>query len=490
MSSRTTGVELSPPDAAAASRDGGTVLGLPEGGGAALARGARWLTAGTLVVGVVNYAYAFLLTRLLSPSSYAEFAAGQALLLTAGTVAAVSVPWVLAQELAQRAGEGEQRRRAVWFATLTNLAQGAVLGAASGLLTTTFAGPAAAVAVAVGTLLIFLSSTSLGWFQGSQRFRAIAARGVVEVATKAGVGLVLVLTGAGAASALAGFGAGAAVILLGGTWLMRGDYGRVSGALADRALWQSTRGVAAVQGLVSVLASVDVVLVAVLPVASHAAASYQASMILARVPLFLAGAVAAVAFPMFGAADSSPSVLLRSGNRLYLVVAVPLALALITAPDAVLAPLFPGTFDQVGHLLPFTAVAGLLIGLVELQTTFFQAGGQYRTCVRRQGAGVAVSLVAVPLAWSAWGVTGIAVAACLGATVSAALLVQAAGRTWPGSRPGSARGYALVVALTAVLLVLRTQPLLWLLAAGVVLAVCAWSVFLRPTADPVAAGRP
>lgn len=51
-----------------------------------LVSGAGWLTASTLVVGALNYGYALTLTHLLPADRYAQFAAAQALLLTAGTM--------------------------------------------------------------------------------------------------------------------------------------------------------------------------------------------------------------------------------------------------------------------------------------------------------------------------------------------------------------------------------------------------------------------
>ena len=49
--------------------------------------------------------------------------------------------------------------------------------------------------------------------------------------------------------------------------------------------------------MVSLFVAIDVVLVAVLPGNRALAASYQASATLARVPLFVAGAVATAFFP-------------------------------------------------------------------------------------------------------------------------------------------------------------------------------------------------
>ena len=61
-------------------------------------------------------------------------------------------------------------------------------------------------------------------------------------------------------------------------------------ALSSRDLWHRALGIAAVQGLVSLFAAIDVVFVAALPESRALAASYQVSAALSRAPLFVAGA--------------------------------------------------------------------------------------------------------------------------------------------------------------------------------------------------------
>ena len=48
----------------------------------AAVRGARWVTVAFLVVGVLNYLYALVLTHLLNVADYSTFAAGQGLRVT------------------------------------------------------------------------------------------------------------------------------------------------------------------------------------------------------------------------------------------------------------------------------------------------------------------------------------------------------------------------------------------------------------------------
>ncbi|MCE0538249.1 oligosaccharide flippase family protein, partial [Kineosporia rhizophila] len=183
--------------------------------------GAGWLTVSTLTVGGLNYGYALALTHLLPADRYAQFAAAQALLLTAGTVASASIPWVLAQQLARNPDPAD-RAALTRMALLGNCIQGLLAAAVILAVAQSFADPQTSFTLAVCVFLIFVSSTTPGWLQGQQRFGALAAVKVVEVLVKCAAGLVLALATATAAAPLGAFGAGAAVVLLFGLgWFRR-----------------------------------------------------------------------------------------------------------------------------------------------------------------------------------------------------------------------------------------------------------------------------
>ncbi len=94
------------------------------------ARGAEaWVTAGKVGAAALNYAFTLLLTLLLSGDDFAIFAAGQALLLVAGTVAAAGVPWVLAQAIARNGRTPGDRSFLLRFAFTANGLQGIVAAA-------------------------------------------------------------------------------------------------------------------------------------------------------------------------------------------------------------------------------------------------------------------------------------------------------------------------------------------------------------------------
>jgi len=439
-------------------------------------RGARWVTVAFLVVGVLNYLYALVLTHLLDVAQYSAFAAGQGLLLWATTVATVSVPWVLAQALA-RAGSDAERFAATRFTMLASTGSGLVAGAVVWVIAVQFASTPAALALAISAFIIFLGTTTTGWFQGQERMRALSALYVGENVLKNAAGLLLVTAaGMGDTGALSGFGIGGLLLLIWWPRVPRGSTRPWLAALASRDLWHRALGIAAVQGLVSLFAAIDVVFVAALPESRALAASYQVSAALSRAPLFVAGAVSTAFFPVL-ARSAGGGTLAARAVRMYAVVALPLATILATTP----APVFPAQYGAMATLLKFTAVAGLAAGGINMLATFFQAVSDY-SCAWWLLAGLAGYVTALLAGWAADGITGLAVGSVLGATAALGLL---------GYRFHRRLGHGLLarfpvtgpVITVVVLVALRRYPVPWLLAA-VAVGLLAGVRFLRHPGPP------
>ncbi len=446
----------------------------------AAVRGARWVTVAFLVVGVLNYLYALVLTRLLNVAQYATFAAGQGLLLWATTVATVSVPWVLAQALA-RSGSDAERFAATRFTMLASAGSGLVAGAVVWVIAVQFASTPAALALAVSAFIIFLGTTTTGWFQGHERMRALSALYVGENVLKNAAGLLLVtVAGLGDTGALAGFGIGGLLLLVWWPRVPRRSTRPWLAALASRDLWHRALGIAAVQGLVSLFAAIDVVFVAALPESRALAASYQVSAALSRAPLFVAGAVSTAFFPAL-ARSAGGGVLAARAMRMYAMVALPLATILATTPAPVLTAVFPAQYGAMATLLKFTAVAGLAAGGINMLATFFQAVSDY-SCAWWLLAGLACYVAALLTGWAAGGITGLAIGSALGATAALGLLgYRFHRRLGPGLLARLPVAGPVITAV--VLIVLRRYPVPWLLAAAAV-GLVAGVRFLRHPGAP------
>jgi glycosyltransferase involved in cell wall biosynthesis/O-antigen/teichoic acid export membrane protein len=431
----------------------------------AAARGARWITCAFLLIGVLNYAYGLMQTRLLDVTAYSAFAAGQSLILWASAVASVSIPWVLVQGVARARSRAEQDT-AVRFAMVASVGSGAVTAVVVGVIALRFARPATALVIAIATMVIFLSMVTTGYLQGRQRMRTLSFLYVGENLVKNVAGLLLVLAaGLRDAGALAAFGLGGIVMLARWPPLPHGTARHWLAAAADRGLWHRIGRITLVEWMVSLFAVADVVLVAVLPGVSHdRAASYQASVTLSRVPLFIAGAILTAFFPALSRSATRGPMAARA-VRMYAAAALPVAIVLATMPPAVLGVLFPAQYGSMATLLRFTAVTGLAAGGVILITAFFQAADDY-SCVPWLAIGIAGYVAALLAGWRLDGVTGLAAGSAAGALVTLALLRYRLGRR-EGRGPRTRIPIAELIVTAALLVLLRPYPVVWLALAAV-----------------------
>lgn len=430
-----------------------------------------------VTVGISNYGYALLLTHLLTVKAYSTFAAGQGLILWATNVATVSVPWVLAQALV-RAQSDAERNSATRFAKMVSAGSGVLAAAVVGTVATRFAGSSTALVVALSTFVIFLGTATTGWLQGCERMRSLAFLYIAENVLKNVAGITLVMVARlGGVGALGAFGIGGIAMLVRWPRAPRVNDRRL-GALANRDLWRRAVAIAGAQGIVSLFVAIDVVLVALLPGNPALAASYQASAALTRIPLYIAGAIATAFFPSLSRRTAGSMIASRA-VRMYVAVALPLAVVLATIPGPVLATVFPTQYSAVATLLKYTAVTGLAAGGISLVTAFFQAADDY-SCLRWLGVGLVGYVGALLAGWRFDSIIGLAAGGAVGA--AAALLLM-------GYRLVRCQGRRVLawVRLTepiiaaAVLIVLRPYPLLWMAAASLVGLIAA-ARFVRPGA--------
>ncbi|MBN0048230.1 lipopolysaccharide biosynthesis protein [Streptomyces actuosus] len=438
-------------------------------------QGARWVTAAWLAIGALNYGYALLLTRLLDVDDFATFAAGQALVLCAATVALVAIPWVLAQALARARSQAE-RSDAVRFSVVIAVTGGVLASATVALVATRFAGAGAVAALGGATLLIYVTRVSGGWLQGTERMRTLAWALTGEAVLKVVVGLFLVsVLGFGATGALAAFGVAAIPLLIWWPYRMTRGGGWWADARANRDLWRRALGLGTVQSLVALMASVDLVLITLLPADGPATASYQASVMMGRAPLFLAGAISVAFFPALSRRRMGTP-LAGSAMRMYLIVALPLTAVYATTPPEVFDVVFPSDYGLISRLVVFTAVSGFAVGGINLVSTFFQAVND-QSCQYRQAVGVLLFVAGLLAGWKAAGVLGLAIGGCCGALAALLLVAHLLVRK-QGFHVFAQLPLVEPIVVIGVLVALRPVPVVWLIAATAV-AVLATVRFLR-----------
>ena len=357
---------------------------------------------------------------------------------------------------------------------------GLVAAVVVGVIATRFGNPAAALAVALSTFILFLGTTTTGWLQGHERMRALSVLFMVENMLKNGAGIILVMVaGLGDVGALAAFGIGALVMLALWPRTPPGTGEQRLAGLANRDLWRRAGAVAGAQGLVSLFMMVNVVLVALLPADRALAASYQASATLARIPLYIASAVGIAFFPSL-ARQSGGGVIVARAIRMYTAVALPLAAVIATSPASVLAIVFPTQYSSVSAILKYTALTGLAAGGISLATAFFQAADDY-SFMRWLGAGVAGYAAALLVGWRIDGIIGLAAGGAISAFAVMIFMSY-----------GLVHRHGLVVlawvrliepgVVTAALVLLRPYQFLWMAVASLV-GLHAAVLFLRRLPD-------
>jgi glycosyltransferase involved in cell wall biosynthesis/O-antigen/teichoic acid export membrane protein len=438
----------------------------------------------TGVVSLLNYAYTIVLLFMLPAREFAQFGSISALLLVCGTIAGAALPWVLAQEVLRSGQDRPRRRTAVTFCLTATMVQGVAAGLVTCLVAYHYASNSLLAAAFCSVFLIFVGATAAGFFQGQQRFRYLAVLRVSEVVVKLGSGVALVALGAGASGAVAGFALGASVVAGFGLAYMVRDIRWSWSALAGRSLWASTQGLLAIQAGVAVLASMDVIIGSLILGAQPALATYQAANILGRVPVFFGAAISVVIFPRMIAGRSHPSVVIRESVSLYLRVCIPITLITATLPSVAVGRLFPARYGDIGAILPWSALAGLAMGVVNLTTTYFQASAIFRRTTKLLALGVAVCAVIDVSGLESRGIVGLAMAVTVGGTLVAAALLRQIHRTWTGSLRTVGRSGAVVGLACLPLVLLRQHVVAWTVwALGCVVIFC-----LRSLRDVRAAG--
>ena len=420
------------------------------------------------VMSLLNYAYTLIILWLLPTREFAEVGSISALLLICGTIAGAALPWVLAQEVLHSKQDRPRRRAAVTFCLFATVLQGVAAGLATCLIVARYASSNGVLMAAFcSVLLIFVAATVTGYFQGNESFRIIALLRVAEVVVKLGAGIGLVLLGTGASGAIAGFALGAGVVAGVGLVAMVPDLQWSWSAVAGRHLWASTQGLMAIQAGVAILASMDVVIGSLILGAQPAMATYLAANVLGRVPVFIGGALSIIIFPRMIARRAHPSVVIRESMALYLKLCIPLTLCTMTLPRSIVDAIFPARYGDVAAILPWSALAGFMMGVVNITTTYFQAAGIFRRTTYQLALGVAVCGLLDVGGLLVHGVLGLAIAVAVGGTLMAAVLIREIWRVWPGSLrriPGA--GVVMTVVCLPLVLV-RDHILLWVLWAGV-----------------------
>ncbi|MFD0317900.1 glycosyltransferase [Streptomyces flavalbus] len=451
-------------------------------------RPAVLLTGSALLTGAVNYGGSVLAMRLLTPPEYARYAAVAAVLLVVGALAGATMPPLVARVTARQATAG-QVSSVTGPCLRIAVAAALVCAVAAGAVTLPYATPGLLTVIAVAVAALWVNATGLGLTQSRQAFRSLAVLWTAEAVLRAAVTAVAAATGGGDTGAIAGFAAAAGSTALAALAVRprrtsgpdtaavpkhrtddraRGPEGAgATAASTTGPMWRQALAIGLLQALVYLLPALDVVVAAAVQEGDAALAPYQALLLPARVPVFVATALAAVLLPRLTRCPAwGPTHgALGQALRQHAATVSVLVAATATCPPEILALAVPPAYAASADLLvPLGIAAGGHATLVLLVTVFLAWGPLLPVAVTLAlvcpfaalGYGVAASGTRA-LAW-----TSAAVAVATAGAV-AVLAWRRAGRVRPGRGAGCS---LLAVPVPALVLgALRPHPLPWCLAA-------------------------
>jgi O-antigen/teichoic acid export membrane protein len=466
----------------------------PPDATAALSANATLLAVANIAVGALNYGFGLALSFVLPRSAYVVAVAGNSLLVVVGSAAISSAGWALAHRLAAGPRNARAHAETITAALVLAALQGLVLAVVAALLALRFAAGWESVAIALGSVLGTLGVVVQGVTQGLDRFRLLALLVVGEVVLKLASGLFFVRLGGGAAGALAGTAVGAMpLVVVAIRWALPAGLRFPRATLVS--MFRTSVGMVAVQGLMALVLSVDILVAAASRGSDPDASAYQFAGVLGRAPIFLAAAVAAVYFPSI-ARRPDLAELRRDGLLLMLRLTAPVIAVLATVPPPLLARLSPAGYDAVARYLPIIAAAGLFFSATTLVSSWLCAAERYARCAAFLAAGLAVDIGCVLVGEHWAGLLGVAFGSLAGSAAVAALLLVSQADPPDRYISGLWRRYASLALATVVLVPLlvlaRGHLVAWLVVAGLTCCI-AGAQALRMTfhgaEDPAGAAR-
>lgn len=335
---------------------------------------------------VINYLFGLAIGWLLLPGDYGLQAFVQTVLLIAGLILNSGFAWSITAEMVR--ADAARRAALVRGALVANLLLSLAFAAFLVLL---FAlGPLRTgleswtVTLLVALTLPFLSMIAIanGAVRGAERFGDLALIRILEMGCRAAGGIVFVLAGFGVQGAVAGFLVGGIVAAVIGLWrVSRALQMSFWGAVARPSLSLAGNMFGALLGM-ALLLNLDVLALKLFSASAgrELTGHYQAAIMLANTPYYLATALLAVLFPQLARLKelrlTGPAV--GEAVRLMVLALLPIEVVLILAPETILGMVFPPGYTAAAGALRILAVGNSAIILVATLSFAFQATGKAR----------------------------------------------------------------------------------------------------------------
>ena len=395
-----------------------------------------YLITAYIVTSVLNYGFGVALSWTFSPAEFGILGVTQSLLLLTALVAGSGFAWTAAYDLAAGGVTAETRRR-FRTAWITNLCLGLLLGGGLwvayriGLLPL---GPEYRLILPLVSLtVVLLAARSVlnGAARGSYRFGSVAANLVGEVSIKVVAGLALVAAGFGVTAVVAAFALGAAASIVHSWWIVRpAKLWSGPGWFDHRVIVVTVPLFASLLGT-ALMMNLDLLGLRLLAPAGQGnelAGMYQAAVILARTPVYLAQALTLVLFSYVAGAKGSMNqrnAYTKTALRSWFRFLLPAGLVLILAPGTALGLFFPEYYQSAFSALRIAAAGGLLLALFNMLSGVLQAGGDRRRPAAAAGIAAALQIAALTWLVPTWDINGAALSLVMAGGIGLILLAPA-----------------------------------------------------------------
>lgn len=426
-------------------------------------RGSFLFTAAFAVGVVLNYAFNLIMARLLTVEDFGVLNYALSILGLGVLILSAGFPYVLIRRLGSGADPASVLRTCAWsnVAIAVTLAV-ALLGAqAAGLLELDAdAWPLVGI-VAITLLVNGLALVLRALLQARLKLNHVSFLIAFETFSKLAFGAALAFAGAGVAGAVSGLLVGAVAIIVVAAIAMPEMRLLTRGTMDPeslRMLLPMFAGLMSAHVLVS-LDTLGLKLFAPDADADRYVGYYSAGMTIARVPLYLAGAVVGAIFPHLAQAreDVSVGALVGKMVKYTLVFLLPLTLAFTVAAEQIVLLFFPAPYAAGARAIAIAAVGVLLLALTLQFAAVFQAAVRPLVPATILGTGALLELALLAALTPEFGMIGTAVAMTATAALALGALVVAYRQVY-GLRVPLAGAIKLAVAGAAFVAVLSLVP--------------------------------
>jgi O-antigen/teichoic acid export membrane protein len=347
-----------------------------------------------LLTSGLNYVFGVILSWFFTPSQFGVLGVTQSLLLLLALVVGSGFAWTAAQDMA-RGGVNDENRHRFRSAWLMNLITGLIVGGGIWMaysLDILKLGPAyrsIIPLVSLTTVLLAVRAVTNGVMRGIYHFGPLSANLLLEVIIKIAVGVSLVALGWGVLGVMLGFVVGAGISLIHSLLVVRPVKLWKGSGWIDRSVLATTLPLFIGMLGTALMLNLDVLGLKLLTVDGRGdflSGYYQAAVIVARVPVFLAQALTLVLFSYAAGAvvfheqegRTRLSVYFLSAFRSWYRFLLPIGLVLILTPADILHLMFPPQYQESSNILRIAAIGGLLLSLVTMLNGVLQATGHKR----------------------------------------------------------------------------------------------------------------